>query len=71
MSVNQAFQLWENRFDTVGDHVLKIITGSVEKTFNIYVKESSIHISPVTDGLELALSSFGRKNSEDPETRCK
>ena len=51
--------------------MLKIITGNVEKTFNIYVKESSIHISPVTDGLELALSSFGRKNSEEPETRCK
>ena len=50
---------------------MKIITGNVEKTFNIYVKESSIHISPVTDGLELALSSFGRKNSEDPEVRCK
>lgn len=51
--------------------MLKIITGNVEKTFNIYVKESSIHISPVTDGLELSLSSFGRKNSEDPEVRCK
>lgn len=71
LSVDQKFQLWENRFDTTGDHTLRIITENVVKVFNISVKESQIHVEPVTDALELALSSFGRKNSEDPDKRCR
>ena len=67
--VDQTYQNWECRFDVIGDHTLQIKTGSVTKTFNIHVNESSIHVEPITDALELYLDSYGRNNSEPIEER--
>ena len=70
LTINQKYQSWECRFDVVGNHTLSIRTGTVSKVFNIYVKESTIHVEPVTQAVALALSSYGRSNAEPIEQRA-
>jgi len=71
ITVGTGFQNWENRFDNVGSHTLKIKTGTVEKTFIIYVHETTIHVEPVTAALALSLSAYGRSNTEAIDKRTK
>jgi hypothetical protein len=69
LTVDQKYQSWECRFDGFGNHTLEIRTGSVHKRFNIKVNKSTINVEPVTQALELALSSRGRVNTDPIEER--
>ena len=69
LTVDTTYQIWEIRFDVIGNHTLEIRTGSVSKLFQVHVFESTIHVEPVEQGLALALSSYGRSNSEPLDIR--
>ena len=69
IQVNQDLQYWNYRGDTPGICELKIVCGSVSKTFNIQIKKSTLNVTPVTVGLEVALSAYGRSNTEEAEHR--
>ena len=67
LSVDRTEQIFSYRPDVVGNLVLKIVSGSVSKTFNIVVGDSGIDIEPETNDLALYLTARGRSNSEaDP-----
>ena len=69
LQVNQNQQHWEYKFTTYGIHELKIICREIEKVFNVNVKQSEIHIDPVTDSLVLYLDAAGRSNNEQEPQR--
>ena len=69
LTVDTTNQIWECRFDIVGNHTLEIRTGTVSKYFNIHIYESTIHVEPVMQSLALALNSSGRSNAEPLDIR--
>ena len=69
LTVDTTYQIWEIRFDVIGNHTLEIRTGSVSKLFQVHVFESTIHVEPVEQALVLALSSYGRSNAEPLDIR--
>ena len=52
------------RADSAGEIVLSIICGETVKEIRLSVAESDINIQPVTNNLDLYLSSYGRSNDE-------
>ena len=69
LNVDMNWQVWEIRPTVVGDHIYMIKTGSITRTFNVHVYESTISVQPVTSSQVLYLTTFGRSNSESPESR--
>ena len=68
-SVDRTPQTFSYRMDEVGEVEIVIASGTAEKTFELTVTESDIHIRPETEQLKLHLTSQGRSNSEaDPAT---
>ena len=66
-----TWHTWEYRPTITGQFILKIQTGSVSRSFNVHVTESSIDVQPVTANLSLELNSIGRSNSESETERIK
>lgn len=66
-----TWHTWEYRPVTIGQYIFKIQTGSVSRSFNVHVSESSIDVQPVTANLVLELNSIGRSNSESATERIK
>lgn len=64
LTVDRTQQVWTYRADAVGALALEITCGTVRKTFNLTVSESSIDIGAETQDLALYLSSYGRSNNE-------
>ena len=71
LSVDMSWQNWEIRPSIIGNHIYTIKTGTVTRTFNVHVFESTIDVQPVTSSQVLYLSTFGRSNAEAPEVRQK
>ena len=65
LTVDRTERTWAVRLDEVGTTQLTIASGGASKTFNVAVSESDAHIRPVTDDLELHLTSYGRSNAEE------
>lgn len=69
LTVDRTEQTYSYRADSYGALAIKIQSGSVYKTINITVTESSIDVEAETENLALFLSSYGRSNSEaNPDT---
>lgn len=64
-TVDREVQTFTYRADEVGSLSIRIVSGSKEKTFEIQVSESDIHVEAETDQLKLYLSSSGRSNNEE------
>lgn len=66
-TVGRAKQVWTYRADDIGSFVLKIVAGSVSKSFTITVEDSGIDVHAETANLALYLTAKGRSNNEaDP-----
>ena len=63
-SVGRTRQTWSYRAEKAGELALKIVCGSVSKTFNVTVRESEINVQPESQDLELFLTSRNRDNNE-------
>ena len=64
LSVDRTEKTWVYRADSAGEIVLSIICGETVKEIRLSVAESDINIQPVTNNLDLYLSSYGRSNDE-------
>ena len=64
LTVDRTQQIWTYRADKVGVLTLEITCGTVRKTFELTVTESSMDIGAETQDLSLYLSSYGRSNNE-------
>lgn len=64
LTVDRTEQTWGYRADTFGDLVLSISCGDVTKLIVMAVGDSDIDVEPVTENLELYLTSYGRSNNE-------
>ncbi len=71
LSVDQNTQYWENKITDPGDYILTIKCGTVEKSFNINIYESTVPVEPVTEDLALYLNTTGRSNAESETDRKK
>lgn len=65
LSVDRTEKKWIYRADIVGDVMLSIVCGDASKIIRISVAENDIDIQPVTNNLDLYLSSYGRSNNEE------
>lgn len=66
-NVDRTKQVWSYRCDTQGNFTLSISSRTTTKNFNLVVSASSADIQPVTNDLDLYLTSKGRSNNEfDP-----
>lgn len=65
ITVDRSNQVLTYRSDVVGPLDIVIDAGAVQKTFNLTVTESEINVDPITDSLELHLTSAGRSNHEE------
>lgn len=67
ITVDRTKQYWNERDYPVGEVAFTIKCGEVEKTHVVNVGEADIDVTPVTNDLELYLTSSGRSNNEaDP-----
>lgn len=64
-TVDRTEQMYSYRANTSGNLVLKIASGTTERTFNITVNESSIDVEAETENLVLYLTAEGRSNNEE------
>ena len=64
VGVDRTKHIWSYRFDTDGQHILKIKTGSVEKIFAVTVSQSDIEVKAEENDLSLYLTAYGRSNNE-------
>lgn len=64
-TVDRTRQTWSYRAETPGELELKIICGSVSKTFKLTVSESEIDVQPELADLALFLTSVNRSNNEE------
>lgn len=64
ITVNRNKQHWNVRRYPIGNPTFTIKCGDVEKTHTVEVTEAQIDIEPVTNDLELMLTSQGRSNNE-------
>lgn len=63
-TVDRTEQVFTYRADSYGTLTFQIVSGGVTKALTVNITESSIDVEPVTEDLELYLSSAGRSNSE-------
>ena len=68
-TVGTSEQYWNYVNNTPGNYKLTIKCGVTAKDFNVYIKPTTINVTPVTQDLALALSTQGRNNNEDISTR--
>ena len=68
-TVGTSEQYWNYVNNTPGNYKLTIKCGATTKDFNIYIKPTTINVTPVAQDLALALSTQGRNNNEDISTR--
>ncbi len=67
ITIDRNVQIWNYRFNIVGETKLTIALRETVKDFIIQVESSDIDVNPVTDDLVLFLTSAGRNNNEqDP-----
>ena len=67
LTVDRTRQYWNTRSYPVGETTFTIKCGEKEKSHTLTVTEMAIDVEPVTNDLELFLSSAGRSNNEkDP-----
>lgn len=67
LTVDRTRQYWKTRSYPVGTTTFTIKCGEKEKSHTLTVTEMAIDVEPVTNDLELYLSSTGRSNNEaDP-----
>lgn len=64
VTVDRTKQVWNYTLDNYGSIALTISSGGITKTFNLTVSESQIDIEPVTENLDLYLTSKNRSNTE-------
>lgn len=62
--VDRKKQYWNTRDFPAGDVEFVISCGNTLKVFVMQVTESDLHVEPITDNLQLFLSSAGRSNTE-------
>ena len=62
--------IWSHKFDEPGNYKMEIVCGTISKIFNIHVVETTVNVTPVEEGLALALSAHGRSNNENPDERA-
>lgn len=65
LTVDRTEQVWSYRPDATGSLTLKIVSGPTEKTIQLTVSASDIHVEAETDSLSLYLTAYGRNNSEN------
>lgn len=63
-TVNRTRQVWNMREYPVGTVKFKITSGDTSREFTLRVSENNIPVQPITDNLELYLSSMNRSNNE-------
>ena len=68
-TVGTSEQYWNYINNTPGNYKLTIKCGEITKDFNIYIKPSTIKVTPVTQDLVLALNTQGRNNNEESSIR--
>lgn len=68
-TVDRTEQSYSFRAEKAGTLSFKIESGTATKTISVAVRESEVHVEPVTDSLALHLTAQGRSNNED--TRAK
>lgn len=64
LTVDRTEQTWGYRAENIGDLVLSISSGEATKLIVMAVGSSDIDVEPVTESLELYLTSYGRSNNE-------
>lgn len=64
ISANRTTQTYTNRFTTYGLDEMELTCGATNYLIHVYVEESRIDLSEVTDSVVLDLSAAGRSNSE-------
>lgn len=64
ISIDRSKHIWSYRPDSAGELVLSIATEYAQKTFTVTVQPSSINVEPVTENMDLYLTSYGRSNGE-------
>lgn len=69
-TVGTSEQYWNYVNNTPGNYKLTIKCGTTVKDFNVYIKPTTINVTPVSQDLALALSTQGRNNNEDPLSRA-
>lgn len=67
LTVDRSSQAWALSFDTAGSHTFAVRCGTVTKSWEIEIAETSIDVHAETDQLALYLTAEGRSNNEaDP-----
>lgn len=64
LTVGTAVQMWNYKNDVPGNYILEISCGTTKKLFKVYIKKSSVELTPVTTDLALGLTTQGRSNAE-------
>lgn len=70
-TVGTAEYEWNYINNTPGNYKLTIKCGQTTKDFDVYIKKSTINVTPVTQDLALALNTQGRSNNEAENARNK
>ena len=68
-TVGTSEQYWNYINNIPGNYKLTIKCGEITKDFNIYIKPSTIKVTPVAQDLVLALNTQGRNNNEESSIR--
>jgi len=71
LTVDQGKQVWAYRPMIIGNYIMKIKTGTVERDFSMHVGPSRVDVEAVSNNLALALNAEGRSNTEPLEARQK
>ena len=68
-TVGTSEQHWNYLNNIPGNYKLTIKCGAIEKDFQVYIKKSTINVTPVEQDLVLALNTQGRNNNEEEDKR--
>lgn len=64
LTVDRSEQNFTFRAERAGTTIVSIVAGTAEKTFTLTIAPSDIKVEPITEALQLHMSSNGRSNSE-------
>lgn len=71
LEVDRTKQYWRHSCDTAGTKTLSIKSGEAEFSHEIEIEALEIDVTPVTENLELYLSSKGRNNNDTNKAEWK
>ena len=71
LEVDRTKQYWRHTCETAGSRVLSIRSGDYRFDHTIEIEEYEINIAPVTENLQLHLTSKGRSNNDTNKTEWK